>query len=494
MYYVSTRDKSLRYSPAQAIAQGLSRDGGLFLPVTTPKLPADALKKMVEMTYQQRAQYIMGMYLEDFTAEELGQYAEKAYGPDKFDTADVAPLRKVDDDTYCLELWHGPTCAFKDMALQMLPHLLTASLKKNQEEKTVCILVATSGDTGKAALEGFRDVEKTKILVFYPKDGVSEIQQLQMATQEGNNVGVSAVVGNFDDAQTGVKILFSDPELREELAQRGYFLSSANSINWGRVLPQVVYYISAYCDLLKAGRITMGQKINFCVPTGNFGDILAGFYAKTMGLPVKTLICASNSNNVLTDFIETGVYDRNRPFYTTASPSMDILISSNLERLLYQLSGSDEQVRGYMNALNTTGRYEVSPELKAKIQENFAAGWCSDQAAADNIAKVFGTEGYLMDTHTAVAYTVLEQYRKKTGDDTLSVVLSTASPYKFCASVLEAMGVSEMKPGTEILTQLEEKTRTTAPAPLKNLAGKAIRFTQETEKQNMPQVVLDTLR
>ena len=495
MKYLSTRDASLRKNAAEVIAQGLSRDGGLFTPEQFPVMPEGFLEKLMPMTYQQRAVEVMSLYLEDFTKEELADYADKAYRlGEKFDTADVAPVYHLTAGTEVLELWHGPTCAFKDMALQMLPHLLTASLRKNGETRTACILVATSGDTGKAALEGFCDVDQTRILVFYPKDGVSDIQKLQMVTQKGENVGVCAVIGNFDDAQTGVKKIFSDEAIRETLNERGLFLSSANSINWGRVLPQVVYYISAYCDLVKAGRIAMGQKINFCVPTGNFGDILAGFYAKTMGLPVKTLICASNSNNVLTDFIETGVYDRNRPFYTTASPSMDILISSNLERLLYQLSGSDEQVRAYMNALNTTGRYEVSPELKAKIQKNFAAGWCSDQAAADNIAKVFGTEGYLMDTHTAVAYTVLEQYRQKTGDDTLSVVLSTASPYKFCASVLEAMGVSEMKPGTEILTQLEEKTRTSAPAPLKNLAGKAIRFTQETEKQNMPQVVLDTLR
>ena len=399
----------------------------------------------------------------------------------------------VTEGTEVLELWHGPTCAFKDMALQMLPYLLTASLKKTGEDKTACILVATSGDTGKAALEGFCDVDHTKILVFYPKDGVSDIQKLQMVTQKGENVGVCAVVGNFDDAQTGVKQIFSDEALRQTLAERGYFLSSANSINWGRVLPQVVYYVSAYCDLVRDGRITMGQQINFCVPTGNFGDILAGFYAKTLGLPVKTLICASNANNVLTDFIETGVYDRNRPFYTTASPSMDILISSNLERLLYQLCGSDAEVRGYMDSLNRTGRYQVSDALKEKIQANFAALWCSDEEAAETIAKVFGCEGYLMDTHTAVAYTVLENYRKNTGDDTLCVVLSTASPYKFCSSVLGAMGVTELQPGTEILGQLEEKTRTTAPMPLRSLKDKQVRFTQVTEKSGMTDVVLEML-
>ena len=494
MKYLSTRDASLRYDAAQVIAQGLSRDGGLFTPVEFPRMPEGMLEELVGLDYQTRAVKVMKLYLSDFTEEELTLFASKAYAfGEKFDTRAVAPVVHVAEGTEMLELWHGPTCAFKDMALQMLPYLLTASLKKTGEEKTACILVATSGDTGKAALEGFCDVEHTKILVFYPKDGVSDIQKLQMVTQKGDNVGVCAVIGNFDDAQTGVKTIFSDEEMRQVLADKGVFLSSANSINWGRVLPQVVYYISAYCDLVRDGRIKMGEKINFCVPTGNFGDILAGFYAKTMGLPVNTLICASNANNVLTDFIETGVYDRNRPFYTTASPSMDILISSNLERLLYQLSGSDEEVRGYMDALKETGRYEVTAALKEKIQAQFAAGWCSDADAADHIAKLFGTEGYLMDTHTAVAYGVLENYRKKTGDKTLSVVFSTASPYKFCSSVLEAMGVREMRPGTQILSQLEEKTRTTAPKPLKELDGKAVRFTGETAKENMPKAVLEML-
>ena len=494
MKYLSTRDAALRMSAAQVIAQGLSRDGGLFTPESFPKLPQGMLEELVQADYQTRAVKIMGLFLEDFSEAELSEFAAKAYAfGEKFDTKAVAPVRHVTAGTEVLELWHGPTCAFKDMALQMLPYLLTASLKKTGEEKTACILVATSGDTGKAALEGFCDVDHTKILVFYPKDGVSDIQKLQMVTQKGENVGVCAVVGNFDDAQTGVKQIFSDEALRKTLAQRGYFLSSANSINWGRVLPQVVYYVSAYCDLVRHGRIRMGDKINFCVPTGNFGDILAGFYAKTLGLPVKNLICASNANNVLTDFIGTGVYDRNRPFYTTASPSMDILISSNLERLLFQLCGSDAEVRGYMDSLKATGRYEVSDALKEKIQANFSAGWCSDQDAAATIAKVFGCEGYLMDTHTAVAYTVLENYRRTTGDDTLAVVLSTASPYKFCSSVLGAMGVTELRSGTDILGQLEEKTRTTAPMPLRSLKDKQVRFDQVVEKSNMTGVVLEML-
>ena len=495
MYYVSTRDHSLQHTPAQAIAQGLSRDGGLFLPVSIPKLPEGALKKMTGMTYQQRAQYIMSLYLEDFTAEELGQFAEKAYGPDKFDTPAVAPLKKVDDGTYCLELWHGPTCAFKDMALQMLPYLLTASLKKNQEEKTVCILVATSGDTGKAALEGFKDVDHTKIMVFYPKDGVSDIQQLQMATQEGANVGVSAVVGNFDDAQTGVKTLFSDESLREELAQRGYFLSSANSINWGRVLPQIVYYISAYCDLLAQGAVTEGEPVNFCVPTGNFGNILSAFYAKEMGLPIGRLLCASNSNNVLTDFIATGKYDRNRPFYNTVSPSMDILISSNLERLLYLLSGGDDKlVAGYMKELSDTGCYQVSEEMRKKIQSVFVGGFSSEAETEATIGKMMDEHKYLIDTHTAVAFHVLEQYRKETGDQTKTVVASTASPFKFCDAVLDALNVTDKATGTALLDQLAEVSGMPAPQPLATLKDKQVRFTSWTEKEQMRAVVTDFLK
>ncbi len=494
MKYLSTRDASLRKTASEVIVQGLSREGGLFTPAEFPKMGNDFWEELLPLTYQQRAVRIMSLYLEEFSEAELTRFTEKGYAfKEKFDTRAVAPVYHLTEGTEILELWHGPTCAFKDMALQMLPYLLTASLKKTGEKKTACILVATSGDTGKAALEGFKDVPRTRILVFYPKDGVSDIQKLQMATQEGNNVGVCAVVGNFDDAQTGVKQIFSDEAIRAELERRGMFLSSANSINWGRILPQVVYYISAYCDLVRDGRIQMGDPVNFCVPTGNFGNILAGYFAKTMGLPIRKLICASNANNVLTDFIKTGVYDRNRPFYTTTSPSMDILISSNLERLLYLLSGSDEKVRGYMDALKQAGRYMVSPALREKIQNQFAAGWCSDGAAGENIARVFGTEGYLMDTHTAVAYTVLEQYRKETGDPTLSVVVSTASPYKFCSSVLSAMGVSELAGGTAILSQLEEKTRTIAPAPLKSLSGKPVRFTLETEKETMPQIVLEQL-
>ncbi len=494
MKYLSTRDATLRKSAAEAIVMGLSREGGLYTPESFPRLEEGALEKLMQMSYPQRAAYIMKLYLDEFTEEELRTFTEKGYAcPEKFDTDAVAPVVTLDGNTSVLELWHGPTCAFKDMALQMLPYLLTASLRKTGEDKTVCILVATSGDTGKAALEGFRDVDQTKILVFYPKDGVSEIQQLQMVTQEGGNVGVCSVIGNFDDAQTGVKKIFSDEALREELAGRGYFLSSANSINWGRILPQVVYYISAYCELCKTGKIELGDEINFCVPTGNFGNILAGYFAKLMGLPVKTLVCASNANNVLTEFIETGVYDRNRPFYNTSSQSMDILISSNLERLLYLLSGSDAEVRGYMQKLNETGRYEITPQLLEKLHATFACGCCDDRQVAETIRSAY-EGGYLMDTHTAVAAGVLRDYRARTGDKTPTVVVSTASPFKFCSSVLDAVGVAEHQPGTAILAQMAEVTGRPAPRPLATLAGKEVRFTQVVEKQNMPQVVLEMLR
>ena len=494
MHYVSTRDSSRRLTASQAIVEGLSRDGGLYLPESIPQLTLADIRALARLSYPERAAKIMKLYLEEFSEEELLGFAQKAYGPAKFDTPAAAPVVQLADNTYIQELWHGPTCAFKDMALQMLPYLLTASLKKTGEEKTVCILVATSGDTGKAALEGFRDVDRTKILVFYPDGGVSEIQKLQMVTQEGRNVGVCAVRGNFDDAQTGVKRIFSDAQLRGTLASRGYFLSSANSINWGRVLPQIVYYVSSYCDLLASGAIEEGQTVNVCVPTGNFGNILSGFYAKKMGVPIGRLICASNENNVLTDFIRTGTYDRNRPFYQTASPSMDILISSNLERLLYLLSGSDEEVRGYMQALAGTGRYTVSERVFRAVQAEFSCGFCTDAQGAQTIGKTFREKNYLLDTHTAVACTVLEGYRAETGDGTLTVVESTASPFKFCASVLDALGVTEHQPGTKVLGQLTAVTGREAPLPLASLAGKTPRFGEVADKTAMQSVVTEFLQ
>ena len=495
MNYVSTRDKTVSLSASQAIAQGLARDGGLLTPEVLPKLTPGFFRELVGKSYGQRAVAVMKLFLEDFSEEELTRYTQAGYSGEKFDDSRIAPLHSLNEDTYCLELWHGPTSAFKDMALQLLPHLLTASLVKNQEEKTVCILVATSGDTGKAALEGFKDVEGTKILVFYPKDGVSAVQALQMQTQQGDNVGVCAVRGNFDDAQTGVKVLFSDEKLREDLAQRGYFFSSANSINWGRILPQLVYYISAYCDLLGQGKIQMGERVNYCVPTGNFGNILACWYAKEMGLPVGKLICASNSNNILTDFINSGTYNKNRPFHTTMSPSMDILVSSNLERLLFALSGQDDKaVADYMAQLKEKGSYTVPAPMMEKLRADFTAGFCDEAETSATIAKVWKEQGYLIDPHTAVAYAVMERYRKESGDKNKTVFVSTASPFKFCDNVLKSLGEQEVREGLDALDQLAQLSGRPAPVPLASLRDKAVRFQETVDKEAMMDVVLDMLR
>ena len=494
MKYYSTRDAAVRMDAAEAIKMGLSRDGGLLTPCEIPQIDRSFLESLVHVRYQERAAKVMGLYLTDYTYEELSAFAENAYGPEKFDTDAVAPVRTVNETTHCLELWHGPTSAFKDMALQMLPQLLSASLRKTGEEKTACILVATSGDTGNAAMEGFADVPQTKILVFYPRDGVSEIQKLQMVTQEGANVGVCAVRGNFDDAQNGVKRIFSDSAIREELAGRGFFLSSANSINWGRILPQIVYYISAYCDLLREGEVRLGEPVNYCVPTGNFGNILACYYARKMGLPVGKLICASNRNDVLTEFIRTGVYDRNRPFHTTMSPSMDILISSNLERLLFDISGGDDAlVRSYMEQLQKTGRYEVGGELLAKLQGLFYGGCCGEEDTSATIAALW-QDGYLVDTHTAVAAKVLADYRRETGDERPAVFASTASPYKFCDSVLAAIGEEPVSDSVDRIAQLQEVSGVPAPSRLAALKGKTPRFDGVADREEMEQVVLDFLK
>jgi len=490
MRYLSTRNKKIRLTAAEAISTGLSKDGGLFVPEVLPRLPAGALRSLCGMSYRQRAVYVMQSFLDDFTTSELSDFTEKAYAAPGFDTPAVAPVYTLEPGTHFLELWHGPTCAFKDMALQILPYFLTASLGKLGETKNVCILVATSGDTGKAALEGFRDVPRTKIMVFYPRDGVSDIQKLQMTTQQGSNVGVCAVDGNFDDAQSAVKTIFSDPELRARLAGKGWFLSSANSINWGRLLPQIVYYISAYCDLLQSGKIRDGEEINFCVPTGNFGDILAGYYAREMGLPVKKLICASNRNDVLTEFIHTGVYDRNRDFYLTISPSMDILVSSNLERLLFRLSGdSDRFTSGCMAKLAESGRYEVNRTVRSALARDFAAGTCTDAETKSVIGKTFREHGYLIDTHTAVAYGVLQKYRRDSGDDAPAVVVSTASPFKFCQSVLSALGEEWRGNGPELIGMLEQASGVPAPRPLKALGSVPERFSGSVEKTELPGVV-----
>ena len=390
MFYKSTRNSEVKVSSAQAIAQGISEDGGLFVPSEIPAITLDDIKALGEKSYAERAFFVFSKYLTDFTEAEIRYCVEGAYNTKNFDTDNIAELAHLFDGTYMLELWHGPTCAFKDMALQILPYLLTTSIKKLGVDKKVVILVATSGDTGKAALEGFKDVEGTEILVFYPEDGVSAMQKKQMTTQEGGNVGVCAIKGNFDDAQTGVKTIFTSKETADKLAENGMMFSSANSINWGRLAPQIIYYVSTYAQLVADGEIELGDKINIVVPTGNFGNILAGYYAKHMGVPVNKLICASNANNVLTDFIKTGIYDRNRPFHTTISPSMDILISSNLERLLYHLSGSDDaQIREWFGSLSKTGRYEVTDEVKKAIADEFYAGCCDDEQTKACIKEIY---------------------------------------------------------------------------------------------------------
>ncbi len=477
MRYTSTRNNAIRVTAAQAIAGGISTEGGLYVPTQLPQLSAEDIRQLVPLSYRERATRVLSRFLEDFTAEETAACCAAAYG-DRFDTPAVAPLHDMGDGRHVLELWHGPTCAFKDMALQILPHLMRVSVEKTAPGQQIVILVATSGDTGKAALEGFRDAPNTRILVFYPVDGVSEMQRLQMITQEGENVGVCAIKGNFDDAQTGVKALFTDDQVIAALGKNGMRFSSANSINWGRLVPQIVYYISAYCDLLAQDKIAMGDPINVVVPTGNFGNILAAYYAREMGLPIHKLICASNKNRVLTDFFETGVYDCNRPFFTTTSPSMDILVSSNLERLLYHLSGDNSQViTELMTALKTEKKYAVSDTMQQRIAEVFAAGWADDERVADTIRSIFEKDGYLCDTHTAVAMAVYDEYRLKTGDTTPTVIASTANPYKFAPSILEALGGADAKQPYEQMTELNEKTGCPIPVPLAAIRDKAIRFT-----------------
>ncbi|MBR5619825.1 MAG: threonine synthase, partial [Clostridia bacterium] len=404
----------------------------------------------------------------------------------------VAPMVKLADGSHILELWRGPTCAFKDMALQLLPHLLTVSAEKAAGGRQIVILVATSGDTGKAALEGFRDVPNTQIMVFYPSEGVSPMQKLQMATQEGSNVAVCAIEGNFDDAQTGVKKIFTDPLVAEKLAQKNKMFSSANSINWGRLVPQVVYYVSAYCDLLAKGEIQNGDPIHVVVPTGNFGNILAAYYAREMGVPIDRLICASNRNKVLTDFIETGVYDRRRDFYCTSSPSMDILISSNLERLLFLLSGMDDaQTRTWMQNLSADGVYDVGEAMRNKIQAVFNGGYCDEDATKELIGSVYRSEGYLCDTHTAVAVQVYRDFRASTGDETPAVIASTASPYKFSRTVLAAVA-PEVQAADEfaMVDALYEKTGFPCPKQLLELKNKQVRFTDICTRDTMEEAVL----
>ena len=494
MYYKSTRNSSVNVSSAQAIAQGISKDGGLFVPSEIPSLSLDEIKSLGDKSYSERAFFVFSKFLTDFADAEIKYCVENAYNDKNFDTNNIAELAHLFDGTYMLELWHGPTCAFKDMALQILPYLLTTSAKKLNLNKKIVILVATSGDTGKAALEGFKDVPDTEILVFYPDDGVSAMQKKQMTTQEGKNVGVCAIKGNFDDAQNGVKAIFTNEEIANELDKNGMMFSSANSINWGRLAPQIIYYISSYAQLVKDGEINLGDKINIVVPTGNFGNILAGFYAKKMGLPVNKLICASNANNVLTDFLNTGVYNRNRPFHTTISPSMDILISSNLERLLYHLCGeNDEQIREWFGSLATDGKYEVTDEVKAVLKDEFYAGCCDDVQTKACIKEIYDKYSYTCDTHTAVAVKVYEDYKAATGDETKTIIASTASPYKFSGSVLDAIGVDTNTDEFGLVDKLAETSKLPVPASLAALKDKDIRFKKIIDKTEMKDYVFESL-
>ena len=491
LLYKSTRDAEKTVTASQAILKGLADDGGLFVPVSIPKLPV-SLGELKEITYQEIAYTVMKEFLTDFTEEELKSCIAKAYDS-KFDTEEIAPLAKV-EDAYYLELFHGATIAFKDMALSILPHLLTTSAKKNQVKNEIVILTATSGDTGKAALAGFADVEGTKIIVFYPKNGVSRVQELQMVTQKGDNTSVVAIHGNFDNAQSGVKAMFENKELEKELNEAGYQFSSANSINIGRLVPQVVYYVYAYAKLLQNEEIAEDEEINVVVPTGNFGNILAAYYAKNMGIPIAKLICASNENKVLYDFFQTGTYDRNREFVLTTSPSMDILISSNLERLIYKISGEDARKdTDLMTELKTKGSYAITGEMKANLAD-FAAGYATEEQVAKTIHDIYEDTGYVMDTHTAVAATVYKAYREDSKDDRKTVIASTASPYKFAGSVMSAIdpkykGQDDFK----LIEELQKVSGTELPNAIKEIMNAEIRHNTECDVDQMEQTVKSIL-
>lgn len=491
MQYQSTRDKNLKAGSAQAVLNGLAPDGGLYTMPSFDEARFDYREVLDLDTFAMSAR-ILSKLLPDFSEEEMTKLVHDGYAG-KFETDHLTPTVSVGED-HILELFRGPTSAFKDVALSMLPRLMTAAKGKCGFTDEIMILTATSGDTGKAAMEGFCNVPGTRIIVFYPYGGVSAVQQAQMATQAGENVCVCAVRGNFDDAQTGVKNIFASVGREGLLKGKGVSLSSANSINIGRLAPQVVYYYRSYADLVKAGRIQPGDKVDFVVPTGNFGDILAGWYAKEMGLPVGKLICASNANNVLTDFIRTGTYNKNRPFHTTASPSMDILVSSNLERLLYALCGSDTEVAGYMQQLREQGSYTVSDALKAKIQEVFAGSFCNDIQTREKIGHAWRDHRYLIDTHTAVAYHVLDDYRRETGDTTPSVVVSTASPFKFCDQVLRGIGGTADAFGPALIRRLSCETQIDAPAPLTGLDARPVRFGGCVDKAQMLHTVDEFLK
>lgn len=489
--YKSTRGSERRLSAASAIIAGIAEDKGLYVPESVPALPMD-IEDMQKMNYKEIAYTIIRSFFDDYTDEEMKACVDGAYDG-KFEADDVVPIVKA-GDAYFLELYHGRTAAFKDMALSILPYLLTTAVKKENEEAKICILTATSGDTGKAALEGFVDVPGTEIIVFFPDKGVSEVQKRQMVSQEGANTHVFAINGNFDDAQTGVKKIFNDDAFAEKLAEAGCRLSSANSINIGRLIPQVAYYVYGYAKLAERGAIKTGDPINVVVPTGNFGNILAAYYAKQMGVPIDKLICASNKNKVLTDFINTGVYNIDREFYLTNSPSMDILISSNLERLLYHLAGNDgDKVKELMDALDSKKSYAIDEKIKSGMKD-FYGGFCDVEETNAAIGRMFSENGYLMDTHTAVAYKVYEDYKKETGDTKPTLIASTASAYKFAESVCEAIGLPKQENGFAAVSALAEKTGVRVPAGLKDLEKKEIRHKSVIDIADMPSAVYDAVR
>lgn len=479
MFYESTRGSIRSITSVEAIKKGIAPDGGLFVPEQSVKFPLAEIEKLVPLNYRERAIEILKLYLDDYSPVDLADCVNNAYNSEKFSSPDIAPLVKLTETAHVLELWHGPTCAFKDMALQILPHFLVKALRKTGETSEIVVLVATSGDTGKAALEGFKDVPGTRVIVFFPEKGVSAVQKMQMVTQEGKNVYAIAIDGaNFDDAQNGVKAIFTDAEYHKVIEKHGYKFSSANSINWGRLAPQIVYYFSAYADLLKTGAIKPGEKINIVVPTGNFGNILAAYYALTMGLPVNKLICASNDNNVLTDFIQTGTYDRRRDFKKTISPSMDILISSNLERLLFELVDHNPQpINEWMVQLKQNGVYTVDNTTKQKIAGLFWADFCTEKETFKTIEKIYKQHAYVADTHTAVALNVYDKYLQTSGDKTQAVIASTASPFKFNESVAKAIFAEEKTVGKdefELLEFLSQECNLPIPKGLNNLQKKAI--------------------
>lgn len=497
MQYVSTRGGSPALMSAEAIKMGLAPDGGLFVPAEAVLVSPDELASFSALSYQDIAVRILSRFLTDYGEAELQACVAAAYGPDRFERGEVAPLVKLTSSLHIMELWHGPTCAFKDVALQILPQFMTRAMRMTGEEREIVILVATSGDTGKAALEGFADVPGTRIAVFYPSEGVSEVQKRQMLTQTGENVHVVGVEGNFDDTQTGVKRIFADTALASRMDARGLTFSSANSINWGRLVPQIVYYFSAYATLCRNGEIQCGDPVNFAVPTGNFGNILAAWYARSMGLPVNKLICASNDNNVLSDFLNTGVYNRNRPFHKTASPSMDILISSNLERLLFEMSGRDAgQVSGWMTSLARDGCYDVGEPFRKEIGKLFHGDWTDGPATLQAITDTWRDHRYVPDTHTAVAIDVWKRYVQQTGDRTPTVVAATASPFKFSDHVAGALFGAEALAGKDefdLLDLLAAKTGWPIPTGLDNLRTRPIRHTEHCGADRMRQTVVSLL-